>query len=53
MIGATLRQEPPAFPVGLWWVASAVRSGDLLILAFAVGSIAVSPVAKSLFYFSD
>lgn len=28
-----------AFPMGLWWVASAVRGGDFLILAVVVGLI--------------
>ena len=30
-----------AFPIGLWWVASAVRGGDFLLLAIVVGLIVV------------
>lgn len=30
-----------AFPIGLWWVVSAVHSGDLLLLAVIVGLMVV------------
>lgn len=37
-----------AFPIGLWWVVSAVRGGDLLFLAVVISLIIVLRLANHL-----